>query len=81
MELIRATEQELDELLAFYRHVTDHMEEKGLQQWHWGRYPSEAMIQEDIGRGDLYYMRVDGILAAGGASLHAGCRPGRPGAG
>ena len=64
MELIRATEQELDELLAFYRHVTDHMEEKGLQQWHWGRYPSEAMIREDIGRDDLYYMRVDGILAA-----------------
>ena len=64
MELIRATEQELDELLAFYRHVADHMEEKGLQQWHWGRYPNEAMIREDLDKGDLYYMRVDGTLAA-----------------
>ena len=64
MELIRATEQEQDELLAFYRLVADHMEEKGLQQWHWGRYPNEDMIREDIGKGDLYYMRVDGRLAA-----------------
>ena len=64
MELIRATEQELDELLAFYQHVADHMEEKGLQQWHWGRYPNEEMIREDIEKGDLYYMRVDDSLAA-----------------
>ena len=37
MELIRATQAETDELLAFYRHVADNMEESGLQQWHWGR--------------------------------------------
>ena len=64
MELIQATERELDELLAFYQHVADHMEEKGLQHWHWGRYPTEEMIREDICRGDLYYLREDGAVAA-----------------
>ena len=31
MELIRATERDVDDLLAFYRHVADTMEETGLQ--------------------------------------------------
>ena len=64
MELIRATEREAEELLAFYEVVADNMEEKGLQQWHWGRYPNEEMIREDIAKGDLYYMREDGAVAA-----------------
>ena len=64
MGLIRATEQELDELLAFYRHVADSMEEKGLRHWHWGRYPYGDMIREDVQKGDMYYMRGDGVIAA-----------------
>lgn len=64
MELIQATAREADELLAFYQHVADHMEEKGLQHWHWGRYPSEELIREDIEKGDLYYLREDELLAA-----------------
>ena len=64
MELIRATEQELDELLAFYQHVADNMGKSGLQQWRWGVYPSEEIIREDVLRGDLYYMRSDGALVA-----------------
>ena len=65
MELIRATERDVDELLAFYQHVADNMEETGLQHWHWGRYPNEKMIREDIPLGDLYYMlEGDNIAAA-----------------
>ena len=64
MELIRATERDVDELLAFYQHVADTMEEKGLQQWHWGRYPNEKMIREDITQGDLYYMLEGDTIAA-----------------
>ena len=30
MELIRATERETAELIAFYQHVTDRMEDSGL---------------------------------------------------
>ncbi len=64
MELIRATERDVDELLAFYRHVADTMEEKGLQQWHWGRYPNEEMIRGDIAQGDLYYLLEGNTIAA-----------------
>lgn len=65
MELIRATENEMEELLSFYRHVADNMEESGLQQWHWGRYPSEEILREDLEKGYLYYLREeDGISAA-----------------
>ena len=64
MELIQATAREMDELLAFYQHVADHMEEEGLRQWHWGRYPTEEMIREDIEKGDLYYLREGELLAA-----------------
>ena len=64
MELIRATEQELEELLSFYRHVADTMEESGVQHWHWGKYPSEEIIRDDLAKGDLYYMRTDGAVSA-----------------
>ena len=64
MELIQATARETDELLAFYQHVADNMEEKGLQHWHWGRYPTEEMIRADIEKGDLYYMREGELMAA-----------------
>ena len=74
MELIRATERELDELLAFYRHVADRMEESGLQHWHWGRYPNEDIIRADVEQGNLYIMRVDGTLAAA-VVLMAGQEP------
>ena len=88
MELIRATEREAEELLAFYQIVADNMEEKGLQQWHWGRYPNEEMIREDIAKGNLYYLREDGAVAAAvvlmagqepeydGLSWSCGVRPG-----
>ena len=71
MELIRATEQDADELLSFYRHVADNMEEKGLQQWHWGRYPNEEMIRADIAEGSLYYM-LDGSTIAAAVVLMVG---------
>ena len=64
MELIRATERDAEELLAFYQHVADTMEEKGLQHWHWGRYPNEDMIRADIAQGDLYYMLEGEAIAA-----------------
>ena len=71
MELIRAAERDADELLAFYRHVADTMEEKGLQQWHWGRYPTEEMIRGDIAEGSLYYM-LDGNSIAAAVVLMVG---------
>jgi mannose-6-phosphate isomerase len=64
MELIRATERDAKDLLTFYQHVADNMEEKGLNQWHWGRYPNAEMIRADIAQGDLYYMLEGDIISA-----------------
>ena len=64
MELIRATEAELDELLAFYQLVADHMEERGIRHWHWGTYPAENMVRKDVEKGRLYFMRAEEVLAA-----------------
>ena len=64
MELVRAEAKDADELVAFYRHVADAMEERGIQHWHWGTYPYEEMIREDITEGNLYFMRDDGMIAA-----------------
>ena len=57
MEIIQATEKELNELISFYQVVTDNMEENTLTQWHWGRYPNEEMIRGDVEAGRLYYLR------------------------
>lgn len=64
MEIIQATTAELDELISFYRIVTDHMEENAMTQWHWGTYPNEDMIREDVEAGRLYYLRQDDEIAA-----------------
>ncbi len=64
MEIIRATEQELDELLSFYQRVADGMEARGIHHWHWGRYPSEEIIRADVHNGQAYIMRTDGAITA-----------------
>ena len=74
MELIRATERDTDRLLAFYRYVADDMEEKGLDHWHWGRYPNEEIIRGDIAKGDLYYL-PEGEAIAAAVVLMAGQEP------
>lgn len=64
MEITRATEQELEELISFYRRTAEDMEERGIRHWHWGRYPSEEMIREDVMTGSMYYLRTDGAITA-----------------
>lgn len=64
MELIQAQEHDLQDLLNFYRMVADHMEDSGIRHWHWGLYPTEEIIGEDVVRGRMYLMRAEGTLAA-----------------
>ena len=52
MELIRATEKDIQELILLYQHTADSMKEAGLNQWNWGIYPTEEMIREDVLRGE-----------------------------
>ena len=64
MELIRATESDLQDLYSLYRRTADNMKLNGLNQWNWGLYPTEEMIRADVERGELYVARTDGVLAA-----------------
>ena len=63
MELIRAAEGDLPELLNLYERVADEMEKSGLRQWHWGVYPTEGMIRDDVAQGLMYIQRIDGAVA------------------
>ena len=64
MELYKATEADLEELLGLYRRAADFMQENGLRQWRWGLYPSEELIRDDVEKGLMYIQRLDGALAA-----------------
>ena len=63
MELIKASEGDLPELLDLYERVAGEMEKTGLKQWHWGVYPTEQMIRDDVAQGLMYIQRMDGIIA------------------
>ena len=63
MELIKATAGDLPELLDLYERVSDEMEKNGLRQWHWGVYPTEEMIRDDVEQGLMYIQRADGVIA------------------
>ena len=65
MELIRATENDLQDLYRLYRRTADNMRENGLNQWTWGIYPTEEMIRGDVERGEMFIARAaDGTAAA-----------------
>ena len=54
MMLRKAAMEELQAVCNLYRATCRGMEQSGLDQWHWGIYPDEAMVREDIARGELY---------------------------
>ena len=64
MEIERAVRDDLEELIALYRHVADQMNEKELYQWHWGDYPNEELIRSDVEKGTMYVLRTDGRITA-----------------
>ncbi len=64
MELIRATEGDLQELYSLYRRTAEHMKQTGLNQWNWGIYPTEEMLRTDVERREMYMVRKDGMPAA-----------------
>ena len=89
MELIKAAESDLQDLYSLYQRTAEEMKQNGLNQWNWGIYPTEAMIREDVERGEMYIARAaDGSLAAAvvltetmdpaynGVSWTGGVRPG-----
>lgn len=62
MEFIRATMQDVSELVSLYRAATRHMDEHGIHQWD-EFYPTEVFIREDIERDQLWICRIEGRIA------------------
>ena len=59
MKLTRAIEADIPAVCGFYRAVCEAMERGGLDMWHWGEYPSEAIVTADVRKGDLYLYREE----------------------
>ena len=64
MDLIKAAESDLQDLMSLYWRVADDMNDRGLNQWNRGIYPTEEMIRRDIERGEMYIRRMDSVIAA-----------------
>ncbi|MFH1513521.1 MAG: GNAT family N-acetyltransferase [Bacillota bacterium] len=64
MRIVKPTADALPEIYALYQLVIDDMRARGLNQWQWGRYPLEALLQEDIVQGRLY--RINDELGLAG---------------
>jgi len=62
MEFTIASDQDLPELKSLYRAATLHMDSQGIPQWD-ERYPTEAIILDDIHAGLLRVGRIGGRIA------------------
>lgn len=64
MRIVKPTADDLPAICALYQLVIDDMHARGLYQWHWGKYPYEALLKEDIRQGRLYKITDEQGLAA-----------------
>lgn len=64
MRITKPTAGALPEIYTLYQAVIADMHARSLYQWHWGRYPYEALLREDIELGRLY--RIDDELGLAG---------------
>lgn len=55
--LTKATAADLPAICSVYRAACENMEAEGLDLWHWGVYPNEAIVREDVEKGWLYVCR------------------------
>lgn len=54
MILRKAREADLPALFELYRITSDQLHDRGVEHWHWGDYPNEAIVTEDVAKGQLY---------------------------
>ncbi len=62
MHLIQATPADFRAVCALYESVCNAMQSAGNDQWHWGEYPNEAMLQASLDAGTLYIALEDKSL-------------------
>ena len=63
MRIVKPTAEALPAIYDLYRLVIADMHARDLYQWHWGQYPYEALLQEDVREGRLYIMEDEEGLA------------------
>ena len=54
MLLRKATMADMDAICTLYKQVSDKMVSEGIHQWHFGDYPNQDLVREDIEHGELY---------------------------
>jgi len=71
MRIVKPTADDLPAIYDLYRQVIDDMHARSLYQWHWGKYPYAALLEEDIRLGRLYKI-TDELGLAGVFALCVG---------
>ncbi len=59
MHITRAIQADFAPVCALYRSVCTAMQSAGNDQWRWGEYPNEDMLQGSLDAGTLYIARED----------------------
>ncbi|NLB89982.1 MAG: GNAT family N-acetyltransferase [Clostridiales bacterium] len=59
----KGKEADFARVCALYQKGIAHMEAQGLEQWSWGIYPNETLIQEDLAKEESFLLFVKGELA------------------
>ena len=74
MRLIQATQQDFDDIIAFYDDVTTHTPDMGLHaRWSKGKHPTEKSTLTYIEEGSMYLYREDGgIVGAMAVTMYQG---------
>ena len=62
MHLHQATPADFRAVCALYESVCASMQAAGNDQWRWGEYPNETMLQGSLNAGTLYIARQDDAL-------------------
>ncbi|MBN1777956.1 MAG: GNAT family N-acetyltransferase [Clostridiales bacterium] len=63
MRISKPTPDALPDICRLYQTVIGDMHARGLYQWEWGKYPYEALLEEDIALSRLYRMDDEEGLA------------------
>ena len=74
MQITKPVMDDLPAICALYQTVIADMHARELYQWHWGQYPYEALLKEDIELGRLY--RIDDEQGMAGRVCPGGWRRG-----
>lgn len=57
-----AVTADLEAVCALYRSTCEAMAQSGLDLWHWGDYPNEAIITRDIANGWCFLWEEEGAI-------------------